>query len=62
MDKKNAKNEIKEVTRIINCQITYVDKGLDTSGCSNHEVVAEALKKQLGADDVNVTMIKVFER
>lgn len=62
MVKKNVKKENNEVTRIINCQITYIDKGPNTSDCSNPEVVAEALKKQLGADDVNVTMIKVFEK
>ena len=58
-----------EVTRVINAQITYIDKDVDAETAkdileneSDKAKVAEAIKSLVNADDVVVTMVKDFVR
>jgi hypothetical protein len=58
-------NETHEVTRVINCQITYVVKKLTDDGVEYYEnldqdKVAELIKDRLNADNVVINSAKVF--
>lgn len=58
---------MKIVTRIITLQITQIEKNVPDDAEYNNDLTlyrgfAEALKKELNVDDVNVTAVQYFEQ
>lgn len=51
---------MKEVTRVINAQITIIEKMADCENFKDAKETAEAIKKKLRADDVVINSLQDF--